>query len=91
MRIVIETEGSETRAATVVSGSSPSPPVPETDSSDGGAAPGAGASAGAESDMNGGGPSQDLLDSIAAAEAAGSSASDLEVDASDAGMAPQAP
>jgi hypothetical protein len=84
MRIVIELDG----AATAVKPADwPATRIEAQDSAaDAGAAPGADA-ASAPADSDGGGPSADLLDSIAAAERASGDGS-VPTDSTDAGAAP---
>jgi hypothetical protein len=66
MRILIEIDGTAVTQA-VAGETSPPPPLDALASADGGAAPGF-AAATTAADIDGGGPSQDLLDSIGAAE-----------------------
>lgn len=84
MRIVIEIDGTAVKHAEA--GETMPPPRPDAAPADGGAAPGAEA-ASAASDSDSGGPSQDLLDSIGAAER-GSGGGTPPAEATDAGAAP---
>lgn len=85
MRIVIEIDGSAVKYA---GASEATPPQPSDRAApeDGGAAPGAEAAT-ASADSDSGGPSQDLLDSITAAERASGDGTPRG-EATDAGAAP---
>jgi hypothetical protein len=84
MRIVIEIDGNEMKHAEA--GETKPPLPPDAAPADGGAAPGAEAATTA-ADSDSGGPSQDLLDSIGAAER-GSGDGTPPAEATDAGAAP---
>ena len=85
MRIVIEIDGTAVKQAVTGETTSP-PPTDAVAPADGGAAPGTGSPTTA-ADSDGGGPSQDLLDSISAAER-GSGDGRPPAEVADAGAGP---